>query len=88
MDGLRVTGVGWGSCGQLGAITTGNPYPLPPGATTWLTMTLDVLTPCPAPFPVQVSLTYSRAGTDAVAYLGGFSDLGDVPYTGCSTTGS
>jgi hypothetical protein len=46
-------------------------------------MTLDVLTPCPAPLPVQVNVEYARGGTNAVAFLGGFSDLGDVPYTGC-----
>jgi hypothetical protein len=48
-------------------------------------MTFDVLTKCPAPLPVQVNLVYARGGTDAVAFLGGFSDLGDVPYTGCVT---
>jgi hypothetical protein len=83
LAGLLLTETVWGTCGQLGGAPTANAYVLAPGATVWLRMTLDVLTPCPAPLPVQVNVEYARGGTNAVAFLGGFSDLGDVPYTGC-----
>ena len=85
LGGLRLTETVWGACGQVGGALAANVYVLAPGATVWLRMTFDVLTRCPAPYPVQVNLAYARAGTNAVAFLGGFSDLGDVPYTGCST---
>jgi hypothetical protein len=86
LGGLRVTATAWGSCGQLSAIDGANPYPLPSGATTWLRMTFDVLTPCPGPLPVLFNLSYSQAGKVAVSHLGGFDDLGDVPYTRCSAS--
>jgi hypothetical protein len=86
LGGLRVTAVAWGSCGQLSAIDGASPYPLPSGATTWLRMTFDVLIPCPAALPVLFNLSYLQAGKVAVSYLGGFDDLGGVPYTGCSAS--
>jgi hypothetical protein len=86
LNGLRLTAIAWGSCGQLSVIDGASPYPLPPGATTWLRMTFDVLTPCPAPLPVQINLRYAQAQTVAVAFVGGFSDLGDVAYSGCSAS--
>jgi len=85
LNGLRVTGKAWGSCGQLFPTDAANPRPLAPGATAWITITLDVLVDCPAPLPVQVDVRYMQANQISVAFLGGFSDLGDVPYTGCST---
>jgi hypothetical protein len=86
MGGLRVTAIAWGSCGQLLAIDGASPYPLPAGTTVWLRMTFDVLTPCPGPLPVLFKLTYAQAGKVAVSDLGGFDDLGGIPYTGCSTS--
>src|SRR5262245_16933942 len=87
MAGLRPLGAVWGTCGQPGGVDVATQFPLPPGATTWLRMTFEVLVPCPAPYPVQVNLTYEKSGTPAITYLGGCSDLGDIPYTGCSTNG-
>lgn len=52
--------------------------------TTWLRMTFDVLVPCPAALPVEVNLRYAQAEKVAVTPIGGFADLGDVSYTGCS----
>jgi len=49
-------------------------------------MTFDVLVPCPGPLPVLFSVTYAQAGKVAVANVGGFSDLGDVSFTGCSAS--
>jgi hypothetical protein len=85
LNGLRVAGKAWASCGQLFPSDAANPFPLAPGATAWITITLDVLVDCPAPLPVQVDVRYQQANEISLALLGGFSDLGDVPYTGCST---
>ena len=84
LGGLRVAAVAWGSCGQLAPVDNADPHALPSGATTWLRMTFDVLVPCPGPIPVLFTVTYAQAGKVAVTDVGGFSDLGDVPYTGCS----
>lgn len=78
--------VAWGSCGQLAAVDDADPHALPSGATAWLRMTFDVLVPCPKPMPVIFTATYPQAGTVAVSAVGGFSDLGDVSYTGCSAS--
>jgi hypothetical protein len=51
-------------------------------------MTFDVLTPCPGALPVLFNISYSQAGKVDISYLGGFNDLGDVPYTRCSASPS
>lgn len=86
LGGLRVAAFAWSSCGQLAAVDDTDPHALPSGATAWLRMTFDVLTPCPGPLPVLFTLTYAQAGNLAVTNVGGFNDLGDVPYTGCSAS--
>jgi hypothetical protein len=83
LGGLRMTESAWGSCGQLAAVDDTDPHALPSGATAWLRMTFDVLTPCPGPLPVLFAVTYAQAGKVAISNVGGFSDLGEVPYTGC-----
>jgi hypothetical protein len=86
LGGLRVAAFAWTSCGQLPAVDDTDPHALPSGATAWLRMTFDVLTPCPGPLPVLFTVTYAQAGNLAVTNVGGFNDLGDVPYTGCSAS--
>jgi hypothetical protein len=87
LGGLTVTAQTWGPCGQLPA--TGHParHPLPPalrpGASTWLTITFHVLAKCPQPLPVQFTLHYDQQGHPAAIRLPGFTDLGQVPYSGC-----
>jgi hypothetical protein len=81
LGGLRPSASAWSGCGQLTPVPAGD-RALAAGATTWLTMTFDVLDRCPAPLPVGFTLTYTQAGRPAVADLRGFPDLGDVPYTG------
>jgi hypothetical protein len=87
LGGLTVTTQTWGPCGQLPA--TGHParHPLPPalrpGASTWLTITFHVLAKCPQPLPVQFTLHYDQQGHPAAIRLPGFTDLGQVPYSGC-----
>ena len=86
LGGLRLTAIAWGACSQSNARDGSNPYPLPSGTAVWLRMTFDVLVPCPAPLPVEVTLRYAQAEKVAVTSVGGFSDLGGIPYTGCSTS--
>ncbi|GIH21358.1 hypothetical protein Raf01_95300 [Rugosimonospora africana] len=62
------------------------PDTLPAGAATWLTVTFSVLTPCPLEQSVRFQVNYSQAGKLADADLGGFSNLGEVPYTRCSAS--
>ena len=86
LNGLRMAESAWGSCGQLAAVDDTDPHALPSGATAWLRMTFDVLVPCPGPLPVLFTVTYAQAGKVAISNVGGFSDLGEVPYTGCSAS--
>jgi hypothetical protein len=80
LHGLRATATTWGGCGQLPPTAEGD-YPLPAGATTWLTITFDVLVPCPGPIPVLFTVDYTQASRAGTADLPGFPDLGGVPYT-------
>jgi hypothetical protein len=80
MQGLRATVTTWGGCGQLPPAATGD-YPLAAGATTWLTITFDVLVACPGPRPVRFTVPYTQAGRSGFADLPGFPDLSGVPYT-------
>ena len=86
LGGLTVTAQTWAPCGQLPA--TGHPAgllppALRPGASTWLTITFHVLVRCPQPLPVQFTLHYDQQGHPAAIRLPGFTDLGQVPYSGC-----
>ena len=85
LGGLKpVTAVWWGPCGSLQAGTPeGTDILLQPGATTWLTLAVRVQVSCPAPLPVQFSVSYVARGHSFTATVPGFPDLGSVPYTGC-----
>ena len=87
LHGLRVRRVTWGGCGQLAPAPGSADRTLPPGGTTWLAMTFDVLVACPAPLPVQVTIDYVEGGRAGIVDMLPFPDLGDVPYTnpGCPT---
>jgi hypothetical protein len=78
LNGMRVAGTAWGSCGQL--TVPGTPPTLDPGATIWLSATFDVEAQCIAPLPVQFRLTYTYAGTTSTVDVGGFADLGGILY--------
>lgn len=86
LHGLRATASAWGSCGQMSPVDTGTPHQLPPDAITWLTITLDVLIPCPTPIPVILNLTYTQGDHTATSDLHSFPDLGNVPYTRCTAS--
>ena len=87
LGGLRVTSQAWGSCGELpatGAAPGGILSPtLRRGASSWFTVTFQVLVRCPKPLPVQFTLDYDQQGRRAAIRLPGFPDLGQVPYSGC-----
>jgi hypothetical protein len=83
-DELRPVGSVRGPCGQLpGADNSIAGYHLPVGASVWLTVTVDVLTSCPAALHLTILLDYTQNGHAGTAMLADFPDLGDVPYTGC-----
>jgi len=87
LGGLRVTSQAWGPCGELPATgeTPGSVLPptLGPGASSWFTVTFQVLVRCPQPLPVQFTLDYDQQARPAVIRLPGFPDLAQVPYSGC-----
>jgi hypothetical protein len=83
LGGLRIVSQQWGPCGALPAGQEMVGDKLAAGDTIWLTATFKVLVKCPGPLPVQFSVGYDAGGSDASASLPGFSDLSQVPYTGC-----
>lgn len=85
LGGLTPGAWNWTPCGALSETIDQAQDILPPGASTWLTMTFTVKAGvgCPAPLPVQFAVGYSVAGRSATERLPGFPDLGQVPYPGC-----
>jgi len=87
LGGLKVTTQAWGPCGQLAATDEASGRILPPvlgrGASSWFTVTFQVLVRCPQPLPVQFTLDYDQQGRPTAIRLPGFPDLGQVPYSGC-----
>ena len=87
LGGLRVTSQGWGPCGELPAGGEAQGSVLPPtlarGASSWFTVTFQVLVRCPQPRPVHFTLDYDQQGRPAAIRLPGFPDLSQVPYSGC-----
>lgn len=83
LGGLRIISQQWGPCGALPTSQEMVGNKLAAGDTIWLTATFKVLVKCPGPLPVQFSVGYDADGSDASASLPGFSDLSQVPYTGC-----
>jgi hypothetical protein len=84
IGGLKEIGQAWGPCGELPQADAASAADLPVGASTWFTVTFRVLVPCPGPLPVEFSVRYVQRGRAASVRLPGFSDLGQVPYRGCS----
>jgi hypothetical protein len=92
LRGLRVTAVAWGPCGQLPSTTEDPPLSdateryLPPGASSWLNVTVAVLVTCPGALPVQFTVTYKQDFRASSVRLPGFADLGHIPYRSCPVT--
>jgi hypothetical protein len=87
LGGLRVISQVWGPCGELPLARQAPTSMLPPalgqGASSWFTVTFQVLVRCPQPLPVQFTLDYNQQGHPAAIRLPGFPDLSQVPYSGC-----
>ncbi len=83
MGGLTVTGQRWGPCGELATSSDEADRYLPPGASTWFTVTVTVRARCPGPLPVQFMVGYDQNGKLEAVQLPGFADLGQVPYGNC-----
>ena len=83
LDGLKATSQAWGPCGELPAVGDVPDNVLAAGASTWFTVTFEVLVNCPGPLPVQFTLDYDQLGRPATVHLPGFDDLGSVPYASC-----
>jgi hypothetical protein len=81
LGGLRVRTKAFGTCGSVGGNT--GPQPLAAGNSTWMSATFDVDEPCPGALPVLFVAVYDSGQT----VVGGFADLGQVPYTGCNSSG-
>ena len=89
LGGLNLREVGWGACGQLRPVQVGVPDSggpprrlIPPGGTDWMYARYDVVVDCPAPYPVRFLI--DSVGSTGLVDIGGFADLGNVPYTGCT----
>lgn len=81
LGGLTWVSQQWSPCS---ALPTGqDPAILPPGASTWFSVTFDVLVKCPGPLPVQFMVDYESDGVSAATTLPGFPDLSQVPYADC-----
>lgn len=83
LGGLTQTGWHWSTCGAVPRTPGQTVTILMPGQSTWLTVTFRVQLHCPAAAPVQFTVAYRTQGRSATASLPGFSDLGQVPYSGC-----
>jgi hypothetical protein len=81
LGGLKWISQQWAPCSTLP--TGQDPAVLTPGASTWFSVTFEVLVRCPGPLPVQFMVSYLVNGQQATVSLPGFPDLGQVPYTGC-----
>ena len=89
LGGLVLRELGWGGCGQLRPVPVNSTTPegqpmrlIPAGASDWMYALYDVSEECPAPYPVRFLL--GLVGTNDLLDVGGFADLGNVPYTGCT----
>jgi hypothetical protein len=80
LGGLRLTATAVGSCGQLPPSAEVRGYPLPTETAVWVTATFEVRVRCPSFVPVSFLMRYDKSGNTGAQSLGGFGDLGDVPY--------
>jgi hypothetical protein len=69
------------ACGELPGITD---TVLPGGGSTWISVRVHVPKGyCPAAEPVLFVANFRMGGRDDEFKVGGFNDLGQVPYPGC-----
>lgn len=82
LGGLREVNVTSGQCDETSVRSVVGDG-LPPHATEWITVTVDVLRSCPQPLPVWFRVEYLSNGAPDAVTLRAFADLGSVPYSGC-----
>jgi hypothetical protein len=86
MGGLRQVTWQWATCGAVDAPPAQADDFLMPGESAWMSVTFTVKEECPNALPVEFSVGYLVRGKPATASLPGFSDLSQVPYSGCGAT--
>jgi hypothetical protein len=86
LGGLEQVAWHWGPCGAAAGGPRQGDLLLGPGASVWLTVTLKVQVRCPSALPVEFVIGYLAQGQSGRTDLPGFSDLSQVPYTGCPAT--
>jgi hypothetical protein len=86
LGGLQAVAQSWGPCGELPTGLPAGTSALPAHGSVWLTVTFKVLRPCPAPLPVQFTVTVGFPSQPpggprllVTSRLPGFDDLGGVP---------
>jgi hypothetical protein len=82
---LKVLSWRWDPCGFDNDGIAPDTVTLSPGETTWVTAVVESLIACPAPAPLRFQVTYVVNSQKSTFNLPGFSDLGAVHYSGCST---
>ena len=77
--GLSVRAKQFGTCGVVGGNT--GPQPLAPGNSTWISATFDNHLPCRVS---SSEITFRADYDDGLTATGGFSNLPDVAFAGCT----
>jgi hypothetical protein len=85
LSGLRVLSTQVGQCAEH-ATQPAAGHRLESAAAAWISLTAEVLVRCPAPLPVRFDVDYTFDGASASQLVGGFSDLGSIPFPGCPTS--
>jgi hypothetical protein len=83
MDGMTIVSRGVGSCGEFN-VPRLEDFGLAPAGAVWFSTTVHPSERCPAPYPVEMSVTVTDpTGRPQNISIGGFADLGQVPWSGC-----
>jgi hypothetical protein len=84
--GLKLTAAAWAPCGTLPYAHSAVNSKLPPGTSTWLSVTVSTAGECPAGLPVEYVASYNQDGETFTVALQGFADLGAVAVAGCPSS--
>jgi hypothetical protein len=85
LGGLTIVSRGVGSCGELD-VPKLEDFGLAPQGAVWFTTTVRPTETCPAPYPVLLSVDVTDpTGKNQLIGIGGFKDLGSVPWAGCTS---
>jgi hypothetical protein len=85
MGGLKILARGVGSCGEFN-VPRLEDFGLAPQGAVWFSTTVRPSEQCPAPYPVLMTVAVTDpTGAQQTINVGGFKDLGNVPWSGCST---